>query len=86
MLITKCTTHDEDKNAINDKYIVSVAKKLAEYFLCSYYTMFFFSLEGQSLPLKIKSFIHLFCYLFCDCIGQLLKVGADMNTMDDNNR
>ena len=29
---------------------------------------------------------HLFCYLFCDCIEQLLKAGADMNTTDDNNR
>ena len=89
MPITKCTTHDEDKNAINDKYIVSVAKTLAEYFLCSYYTMLSLFLKGQSLPLKIKpvrSFIHLFCYLFGDCIEQLLKVGADMNTTDDNNR
>ena len=69
MLITKCTTHDEDKNAINDKYIVSVAKTLAEYFLCSYYTMFSLFLEDQSLPLKFKpveSFIYLFCYLFHD--------------------
>ena len=54
MPITKCTTHDEDENAINDKYIVSVAKTLAEYFLCSYYTMFSLFLEGRSLPLKIK--------------------------------
>ena len=46
MLITKCTTHDEGKNAINDKYIVSVAKMLAEYFLCSYYTIFSLFLEG----------------------------------------
>ena len=89
MLITKCTTHDEDKNAINDKYIVSVAKMLADYFLCSYYTVFSLFLKGKSLLLKIKpvgSFIHLFCYLFCDCIEQLLKEGADMNTKDDNNR
>ena len=63
MPITKCTTHDEDKNAINDKCIVSVEKTLAEYFLCSYHTMFSLFLEGQSLPLKIKqvrSFILLF--------------------------
>ena len=89
MLITKCTTQDEDKNAINDKYIVSVARMLADYFLCSYYTLFSLFLEGQSLPLKIKpvrSFIHLFCYLLHDCIEQLPKVGADMSTKDDNNR
>ena len=76
MPITKCTIHDEDKNAINDKYIVSVAKMLAEYFLCSYYTMFSLFLEDQSLPLQIKpvgSFIHLLCYLFCDCNEQFLK-------------
>ena len=63
MPITKCTTHDEDKYAINDKYIVFVAKPLVEYFLCSYHTMFSLFLEGQSLPLKIKpvrSFILLF--------------------------
>ena len=42
MPITKCTTHDEDKNAINDKYIVSVAKMLAEY--CALITQCF--LEG----------------------------------------
>ena len=63
MLITKCTTHDEDKNAINDKYIVSVAKTLADYFLCSYYTMFSLFLEDQSLPYTspvIYSFILLF--------------------------
>ena len=50
MLITKFTTYDEDKNAINDKYSVSVAKVLADYFLFSYYTMFSLFLEGQSLP------------------------------------
>ena len=85
MPITKFTTHDEDKNAINDKYIVSVAKTLTEYFQCSF-SLF---LEGQSLPLKIKpvrSFIHLFCYLFHVCIEKCLKVRADMNTMDENNR
>ena len=86
MPITKRTTHDEDKNAINDKYIVSVAKTLAEYFLCSYYTMFSLFLEGQSLPLKIKQSGHLFCYLFHDCIEQILKVGTDMNTKDGNKR
>ena len=86
MLITKCTTHDEDKTAINDKYIVSVPKTLAEYFLCSYYTMFSLFLEGQSLSLKINQSGHLFCYLFCDCIEKLLEARADMNTTDDNNR
>ena len=54
MPITKCTTHNEDKNEINYKYIVSVAKTLAEYFLSSYYTMF-------SLKIKpVGSFILLF--------------------------
>ena len=89
MLIAKCTTHDEDKNAINDKYIASVAKMLADYFLCSYYITFSLFLEGQKTFLKIKpvrSFIHFFFYSFHDCIEQLLKVGADINTMDDNNR
>ena len=45
-VITKCTTHDEDKNAINDKYIVSLAKTWAAYFIYSYYTMFSLFLEG----------------------------------------
>ena len=33
MLLIECTTHDEDKNAINLKIIVSLAKTLADYFL-----------------------------------------------------
>ena len=89
MLITKCTIHNEDKNVINDKYIVSVAKTLADYFLCSYYTMFSFVFGRPKPSLKIKpvgSFIHLFCYLFHDSNEQLLKVGADMNATDNNNR
>ena len=85
---TDCATHDEDKNAINLTYIVSFAKALADYFLSTYDTIiFWFFLEGQSLPSKFKpvrSFIHLFCYLFHTKL--LLDAGADMNTMDDNNR
>ena len=86
MPITKCTTHDKDENAIYDKYIVSVAKTLAQYFLCSYYTMFslFFGLKPSFKKLNQSG--HLFCYLFCDCVEQILNAGADMNTMDDNNR
>ena len=82
MLIAKCTTH-EDKNAINDKYIVSVANTFADYFLCSCYIMFFFIFGRPKPSLKIKpvgSFIHLFC------VEQLPELGADMNTMNDNNR
>ena len=49
-----------------------------------------FFLFGRPKPsLKIKpvgSFNHLFYYLFHDGIEQLLKVGADMNIMDNNNK
>ena len=32
-LLTECTTQDEDKNAINMKFIVSLAKMFVDYFL-----------------------------------------------------
>ena len=48
---------------------------------------FIFGRLNPSFKIKpVGSFIHLFCYLFYDCIEQLLKAEADMNTMDDNNR
>ena len=78
-------THDEDKNAINDKYCVC-CKTVGRLFPVLLHNVFF--LFGRPKPsLKIKpvgSFIHLFCYLFC--VEQLLELGTDMNAMNDNNR
>ena len=48
--------------------------------------LYFWKAEASLKIKPVGSFIHLFCYLFHDCIEQLLKVGADMNTTDDNNR
>ena len=55
-LLTVCTTQDEDKNAINLKFIVSLAKMLADYFLPTlwhnniFILFFFFFLECWCLP------------------------------------
>ena len=58
--------HDEDKNAINDKYIVSVTKLLADYFLCFYNTMVpFFGMLKPSLEIKpVRFFFFIYSVIY----------------------
>ena len=53
--LIECTTHDEDKNAINLKFIIS-CKNVGQLFPTHFkdtITLFSFFLEGRSLPSKI---------------------------------
>ena len=92
--LIKYTTHDEDDNAINLKFIVS-CKKIGRLYPTHFKDMiilFLFFLEGRSLPSKfqlkpVRSFILLFIYSLINSVfKQLLEAGADMNTANDNNR
>ena len=86
--LIECTTHDEDKNAINLKFIVS-CKNIGRLFPNHFQDtimLFSFFLEGRSLPLKfgsssevIYSFIQLFIVFETT---KLIESRADMNIMD----
>ena len=93
--LIECTTHDEDKNAINLKFIIVSCKNVGGLFpthIKDTIILLSFFLEGRSLPSKfqlkpVRSFILLVIYsVICSVFKQLLEVGADMNTADDNNR
>ena len=73
MLFIECTSHGEDKSAINWQLIVSLAKMFVDYFLPTlrHNSIVFILFEGRSLPSKfqlkpVRSFILLFIAVYID--------------------